>query len=152
MAVLRTRLPPVSILVKAAQRAILGSLVVFPTWHKLYSKIHYIAKHFKKEGLTDKYDILRGINRGANHDVIDVTNKVYVYSGREFWAWLNYGEQETQEWILTGIIDALKEEKIHQTASALLKEFTDGVVAKYENDIRDGNTLDWYKFLNKING
>ena len=106
----------------------------------------------KKEGLTDKYDILRGINRGANHDVSDVTDKVYVYSGREFWAWLNYGEQETQEWILTGIIDALKEEKIHQTASVLLKEFTDGVVAKYENDIRDGNTLDWYKFLKKING
>ena len=45
----------------------------------------------KEEDLTDKYDILRGINRGANHDVIDVTDHVTVYSGREFWSWLSGG-------------------------------------------------------------
>lgn len=38
----------------------------------------------KKEDLTDKYDILRGVNRGANHDVVDITRHVNVYSGREF--------------------------------------------------------------------
>lgn len=106
----------------------------------------------KKEDLTDKYDILRGINRGANHDVTDVRQHVNIYSGREFWAWLNDGEQKTQEWVLKGIIEALQEEKIHAAASALLQKFKDGVVKKYENDIRDGDKLNWYKLLEKING
>lgn len=106
----------------------------------------------KKEDLTDKYDILRGINRGANHDVRDITEHVNVYSGKEFWAWLNDGELETQKWVLRGIIEALDEEKIHETASALLKKFKDGVVQKYENDVRVGDKLDWYKLLEKING
>jgi hypothetical protein len=51
----------------------------------------------KKEDLTDKYDILRGINRGANHSVVDITSHVNVYSGRSFWSWLNYGEQNTAD-------------------------------------------------------
>lgn len=106
----------------------------------------------RKEDLTDKYAILRGINRGANHDVVDLTSHVSVYAGREFWSWLNYGEINTQEWVLEGIIEALKEAKIHETASALLKEFKTGVVEKYENDIREGDKLNWYKLLKKING
>lgn len=106
----------------------------------------------KQVDLTDKYDILRGINRGANHDVKDIRNHVSVYSGREFWSWLNDGEQDTQEWVLQGMLEALQEEKIHETASALLAEFKNGVVQKHENDIRDGEKLDWYKLLKKING
>jgi hypothetical protein len=106
----------------------------------------------KKDDLTDKYDILRGINRGANHDVIDITNKVSVYSGREFWAWLNCGQRDTQEWVLEGIISALREEKIHETAAELLKSFKSGVVEKYEKDIKQGKRLDWFKLLRKING
>lgn len=106
----------------------------------------------KKEDLTDKYDILRGINRGANHSVIDLTSNVSVRSGREFWAWLNNGELGTQEWVIDGIITALKEEKIHEKQSVLLKAFKKGVFDKYEIDIKKGNELDWYKILKKING
>ena len=32
--------------------------------------------------LTDKYDILRGINRGKQHNVVDLTANVKVYAGR----------------------------------------------------------------------
>jgi len=106
----------------------------------------------RKEDLTDKYDILRGVNRGANHNVRDITEHINVYSGREFWSWINYGEHRTQEWVLKGIIEALREERIHETASALLKQFKDSVVEKYENNIRNGAELDWYKLLQKING
>lgn len=121
--------------------------------HKgVFDKIVVGVFYGKKEDLTDKYDLLRGINRGANHDVVDVQNHVSVYSGREFWAWLNNGEADTQEWVLQGIIEALREEKIHETASSLLKAFKDGVVEKYESDIREGGELNWYKLLKKING
>lgn len=105
-----------------------------------------------KDGLTDKYDILRGVNRGANHDVIDLTEHVYVYAGREFWSWLSGGAEETQEWVLQGMQQALAEEKIHETASKLLEEFKAGVVAKYEKDVRVDGKLDWAKLLKKING
>jgi Type II restriction endonuclease EcoO109I len=106
----------------------------------------------KADDLTDKYDILRGINRGADHAVKDITDFVSVYSGRDFWAWLNDGQQETQEWVLEGIIEALKEGKIHETAVRLLKEFREGVVSKYEDHVLEGETLNWYLLLKKING
>jgi len=105
-----------------------------------------------KEGLTDKYDILRGVNRGANHDVIDLTGHVHVYAGREFWSWLSGGADKTQEWVLQGMQAALAEEKIHETASKLLAEFKKGVVEKYEKDVRVDGKLDWEKLLKKING
>lgn len=105
-----------------------------------------------KEGLTDKYDILRGINRGAVHDVIDLTENVNVYAGRDFWSWLNGGAENTQEWLLQGICEALEEAKIHETASALLDQFKTGVVQKYEADIRVGEKMDWQRLLKKING
>jgi len=105
-----------------------------------------------KEGLTDKYDILRGINRGANHDVTDLTQDVHVYAGREFWSWLSGGADETQEWVLQGMQEALAEEKIHETASKLLADFKASVVEKYEKDVRVDGKLDWEKLLKKING
>lgn len=105
-----------------------------------------------KEELTDKYDILRGINRGANHDVIDLKNHVNVYAGREFWSWLSGGAEETQEWVLEGIQAALLEEKIHETSAALLQKFKSCVVEKYENDVRVDGKLDWMRLLKKING
>lgn len=104
------------------------------------------------EELTDKYDILRGINRGANHSVTDLTDSVSVYAGREFWSWLNYGENCTQEWVLQGIIEALNEEKIHETATELLSRFKTSVVEKYESDIKDGDSMSWFKLLSKVNG
>jgi len=107
----------------------------------------------KKDGLTDKYDILRGINRGANHDVTDLQDKVHVYAGRDFWDWLSGGASDTQEWVMKGIMGALEEEKINETAVELLNRFKSGVVDKYGIHARDedGN-LDWLKFLKHING
>lgn len=106
----------------------------------------------KQSELTDKYDILRGINRGANHDVVDLTNKVSVYAGKAFWAWLNDGEGDTQHWVLDGIQSALDKEKIHETASELLKKFRAGVASKYEPHIRENDDLNWHKMLTLING
>jgi hypothetical protein len=104
------------------------------------------------EDLTDKYDLLRGINRGANHSLIDLTDHVYVYAGRRFWSWLNDGADETQEWVLQGMQVALEEEKINEVASELLLKFRTGVVEKYEKDVRVDGKLDWAKLLKKING
>lgn len=58
------------------------------------------------EDLTDKYDIIRGINTGENHDVHDLTSKVTVLTGKEYWKWLNGGEEETYGCVMTGFIDA----------------------------------------------
>lgn len=106
----------------------------------------------KTDELTDKYDILRGVNRGANHNVIDLTDHVKVYAGREFWSWLSGGAKDTQEWVLRGILEALAEKKIHKTAKELLSSFKSSVVKKYENDIRIDGKLNWERLLEKING
>jgi hypothetical protein len=81
--------------------------------------------------LSDKYDIARGVNRGANHDVFDLTDFVEVHAGREFWAWLNDGEIETQDWVLEGMIVASDESLIRERAAALMSEFNNAVTRNF---------------------
>ena len=106
----------------------------------------------KKETLSDKYDILRGINRGANHDVEDLRNNVVVYAGKEFWQWVNDNEEATQEWVLEGILEALQEDNIGVTSRKLLSEYISSVAENYKDEITRSGIPDWRRFLNKING
>ncbi|MBV1951041.1 MAG: hypothetical protein KUG64_02445 [Cycloclasticus sp.] len=106
----------------------------------------------KKEGLTDKYDILRGINRGANHEVIDLTGDVSVYAGKEFWEWLSGGNKDAQDWVLEGIKAALDEEEIHKTSKELLDKFRESVASKYDRFLDGEGKLDAFKLLAEING
>ena len=106
-----------------------------------------------KETLTDKYDIVRGINRGANHDVSDIQKHVHVYAGREFWAWLNGGEKHTQEWVLEGILQgfSISEKKMGSLAkdlAAFRKEFSQ----QFQPFVRSDRTIDWQAIIGKING
>lgn len=106
-----------------------------------------------KETLTDKYDILRGINRGANHDVFDVTKTVKVYAGREFWSWLNGGEDETQHWVLDGMINGFAAaQKSMGIFSELLASFRKEFGGQFKSSIRSDHTIDWHTIIRKING
>ena len=103
------------------------------------------------ETLTDKYRIACGVCTGAKHDVKDVTKDVNVLAGKKFWAWLNDGKQETQSWVLEGLIAG--------TQRAISKHDAKKLVQKYKNQFhqeldrfktKDG--IDWQKFLESING
>ncbi len=106
-----------------------------------------------KDTLTDKYDILRGINRGANHDVTNLTEHVHVYAGREFWAWLNGGEQQTQEWVLEGIIQGFQAaEKSLGSLDKLLADFRKEFSQQFQFSVWPDGAIDWKAIINKING
>ncbi len=105
-----------------------------------------------KDTLTDKYDILRGINRGANHDVTDLTAHVHIYAGREFWAWLNGGEQQTQEWVLEGITQGFQvAEKSLGSLEKLLAEFRKEFSQQFQFAVRPDSSIDWEAIIKKIN-
>lgn len=106
----------------------------------------------KKEELTDKYDILRGINRGAVHDVIDLTHCVRVYAGKEFWAWINGDNPETHSWVMEGMLAALEEEKIHEKARELLLAYRTGMASTYAGFVNEQGKIDWHGILAMING
>lgn len=106
-----------------------------------------------KATLTDKYDILRGINRGAKHDVKNITQDVHVYAGREFWAWLNSGEKQTQEWVLEGILQGF--EKASNTTGSmtgLITSFRQEFSKQYQTFVRADKSIDWAGIIRKING
>lgn len=104
------------------------------------------------KGLTDKYRILRGINTGANHDVIDIREKVHVYAGKKFWAWLNNGQEDTQHWVLQGIEEAVKAANIKENNKELIEEFKNHVAKKYnEQVLKEDGSADWHKLLRMIN-
>jgi hypothetical protein len=106
----------------------------------------------KQEGLTDKYDILRGINRGKSHQVVDLTDKVKVYAGRDFWTWLNHGESRTQDWVLEGILQGLKAADCSNTCRKLLESYKKSFAATYATHVRKDGTIDWEGLLTSING
>jgi len=106
----------------------------------------------KRETLTDKFDILRGINRGAPHDVTDLTDRVFVYAGKDFWQWLSGGIPETQDWVLEGIMGALEEVQPRGITRGLLDEYVDSVTAKYEQPSGSQLMMSWVELLHEING
>lgn len=107
----------------------------------------------KPENLTDKYRLLRGINTGANHDVVDLTDSVFVESGKGFWSWLNNGEEETQEWVLRGISEAVEEANIKEENVQLIQTFKEHVIASFDEGVlNDEGIADWKNLLIMVNG
>lgn len=115
-----------------------------------YDRIVVGVFYGNADTLTDKYEILRGINRGANHDVFDLTERVSVFAGEEFWDWLS-GVPGTQEHVLTGIIEAIKEESARLESAKLLEGFKKAVGNSLGVDLIN-ESPDWYKLLKEING
>jgi hypothetical protein len=103
-------------------------------------------------GLSDKYDILRGINRGKNHDVIDVQANVQVLAGKDFWAWMNGGEPLTQDWVLDGILEGLKRANCREESKQLLERFTSAFNRAYAKGINEDGSVNWHHLLKSING
>ena len=118
----------------------------------IYEKIVVGVFYGKKDDLTDKYDILRGINRGANHDVTDLTEHVDVCSGAEFWKWINNGEEKTQDWVMEGVLRGIKEDNSREECGELLHEFNKKIIKTYDSNIDKNKNIDWHGILKGING
>jgi hypothetical protein len=102
--------------------------------------------------LSDKYDILRGINRGKAHNVIDLQSNVKVLAGREFWSWINGNEPATQDWIMDGILVGLRTANCRNEIRQLLAGYTAAFNRKYDRHLNAGGTVDWHQLLTEING
>lgn len=103
-------------------------------------------------GLTDKYDILRGINRGANHDVVDLTNDVSVFAGRDFWTWLNNGEANTQAWVMEGIIQGFTTAlNKYQDLITHVTNYKRSFVNLYSQFVSSDGEIDWVGLMCSIN-
>jgi len=103
-------------------------------------------------GLTDKYDILRGINRGRVHNVVDIQAHVQVFAGREFWSWLNGDEMATQDWVLEGILEGLRKANCPEECRDLLANYRAAFATKYAGHINADGTINWQQLLTDING
>ena len=95
---------------------------------------------------------LRGINRGKNHDVVDLTKQVFVYAGREFRSWLNDGVDKTQDWVIEGIKQGLLKDNSRRDCGNQLSAFERTVAEKYQKYFQPGKEVDWEKLLRDING
>ncbi len=117
-------------------------------FHKIVLGVFYGTM----EGLTDKFDIARGINRGKRHTVVDLTQHVEVLAGGSFWAWLNGGEPLTQDWVLEGLLKGLR---------TALREFTDlkqltekyrrAFEARLAKHVDKNGNINWLAILKEIN-
>jgi hypothetical protein len=117
-----------------------------------FSQIGVGVFYGRVENLTDKYDILRGINRGAQHNVVDLTDRVSIYAGRDFWTWLNNGVEDTQDWILEGIEHGISRSNPREEGGQLLESFNQSVSRLYQKYVRSDGTISWDELLRDING
>ena len=106
----------------------------------------------KAEHLTDKYDILRGITAGALHGVKDLRNYVKVIAGRKFWAWLNEGQNATQDWVLEGILKGVKSAKCREECRKLRNGYKKKFVNKYSKYRNKDGGIKWQSLLSDISG
>lgn len=117
-----------------------------------FNKILLGVYYGKKENLTDKFQIARGICTGAQHDVVDVSDNVEVVAGREFWAWVNDGESLTQDWVMTGVLEGLRQsQKMLSEAKGLLEKYKAAFVAHYQEHVSDEG-INWHEIIRGISG
>jgi hypothetical protein len=103
--------------------------------------------------LTDKYDIIRGINRGASHDVVDLRRHVNVYAGKKFWSWLNGGQDQTDEWVMEGIMEGLRQSRLLVgSLGDLVSAFSAEFASMFSGYVRPDGTIDWQGIAKSING
>ncbi len=103
--------------------------------------------------LTNKYDIVRGINR-RYADQLEPLDYVQVHSGKEFWSWLNDDEQLTQEWMLEAIAVGADEYKRRNPEVA--EWLTDGGrrlrdALRTAYGLPENDSLDFFLLLHAIN-
>ncbi|MFN8458454.1 MAG: restriction endonuclease [Anaerolineae bacterium] len=126
--------------------------IILRDYIELYNEIVVGVFNGTLEGLTDKYDILRGINRGKTHDVLDIQTNVKVVAGRDFWSWLNFGETQTQDWVLEGILKGLKQANCREESRTLLRAYISAFNERYAKHIKADGSIDWQQLLAEING
>ncbi|PHN04230.1 PmeII family type II restriction endonuclease [Flavilitoribacter nigricans] len=116
-----------------------------------YNKIVVGVYYGKNEELTDKYDILRGINRGAVHHVKDITHNVKIYAGQNFWSWLGNGKENTQYLVLEGITSAIEEVQIKKDNKILMDKFKKTISNQFKDTLGIDSPNKWKLLLEKIN-
>lgn len=126
--------------------------VILRDHHQLYNEVVVGVFNGTLEGLSDKYDILRGVNRGKIHDVLDIRASVQVLAGREFWSWLNFGERQTQNWVLEGIQHGLRQANCRDEAHTLLRAYISAFNSRYAKHIKPDGSIDWEQLLEEVNG
>jgi hypothetical protein len=106
----------------------------------------------KESLLTDKYFLVRGQTRttsAAVHDITDLSDTVFVKSGKDFWAWLNEGEVNTDKWILEGLIQGFTTQYQATPSTDLINAFSE----KYSRILcNESSCHDPYEILERING
>lgn len=104
-----------------------------------------------EEELTDKYRIIRGLPTRAAHDISNISTHVQIQAGRDFWSWLNGGNDETDAWVLEGIHEGLLESNRESgSLAAVYEEFIDDYAREYERFFRFGEP-NWYGLLRDVN-
>jgi hypothetical protein len=100
--------------------------------------------------LTDKFQIARGV---GPHDVVDIREHVDIKAGRRFWAWLNDGIEETQEWVLDGILQGIKTARDELgPAAELIGAYARSYEARLSRHVHDNGSVDWHSLLREVNG
>lgn len=125
--------------------------IVRSHWHENCRGIVVGVVYGTTSNLTDKYDILRGINRGARHNVVDVTNHVTVYAGASFWDWLS-GVAGTQKLVMKGLLEAIQEERVGASIPPIIRRLREKFADEYGVlPVMQPSGDDWYRILAQIN-
>jgi hypothetical protein len=114
-----------------------------------FSKIVVGVYSDRRESLSDKYDIVCGINRGKQHGVIDLRGDVEVLAGTDFWAWLNGGERQTARWVSRGIVRGCSE-AFHESGD--LKQQVRDFEQQVADNISSDGQLNWDALVDRVSG
>ena len=118
--------------------------------HIDFEKIVIGVLYGTEAALTDKFQIARGI---GHHDLVDIRGDVEVQVGRDFWSWINGDVDETQHWVLDGLMLANREAKAELgSATEDMENYRLSYQRRLECHSRPDGTIDWHSLLREVNG
>lgn len=115
-----------------------------------FEKIVVGVYYGHQSSLTDKYDLVRGINRGADHELFELSEEVDVLCGSKFWDWLGSGSGIQTE-VMMGILEAIELEKISLDSAGTATDEYSGIVAERIGGYGSFDPKYWLDLLGRVN-
>lgn len=104
----------------------------------------------REHTLTDKFQIARGV---GPHEVVDIREHVDIRAGRDFWSWLNDGEQATQEWVMDGFLEGIEVAREDLgPAGEVFGAYARSYESQLARHIDENGVMDWHGLLREVNG
>lgn len=103
------------------------------------------------DDLTDKYYLACGVKKtdaAADHELSDVSDYVSIKAGKDFWKWINDGQEGTEQAVLTGLTQGFSKGFDADNSTDYIDEFVNAYLETVSDETGNINPSEVLKRVN----